>query len=218
MKIHEIYEYIRSPEYLVNLLKECGIESEYNSNESIINIPSLEELGQKKIKTLKPETKDYDFDIMEMTDFIPALSLDHRESTYQTEDMLMSLNSALHSKGMEIVEFDTRSDYSLHVITKLGAKNIESVYRGSAEIINKDSEEIDLEFKKLYRIKEESEKPFENEISVYKAASIISRNLDEKTVNYELLVEFLNDVDPEYNYEVAEKKGRIGITRNKFED
>tara|TARA_Y100001960_G_scaffold333922_1_gene442343 strand:+ start:49315 stop:49971 length:657 start_codon:yes stop_codon:yes gene_type:complete len=218
MKIYEIYEYIRSPEYLVNFLTECGIESEYDSDESELKIPSLERLGQKKIKTLKPETKDYDFDIMEMTDFIPALNLDHRESTYQTEDMLMLLNSALHSKGMEIIEFDTRSDYSLHVITKLGAKSIESVYRGSAEIINKDLEEIDLEFKKLYRIKEESEKPFKNEISIYKAASVISRNLDEKTVNYELLVDFLNDVDPEYNYEIAEKKGRIGITRNKFED
>lgn len=212
------------PDEVIALLNASGF-SAHLSNEFIYiddshnTLPKtkIDEEMSYKVEEVQLYYENFKISEEELYKHLNILSLDHKAFSYNFYDFLEELNKIISNYGLKVIEFDTKSDYVLILITLLDAKTPKDMIRGALKIQGEDST-----INNLIVVEEEHPYPIrENkEFTGKEALEFILRNSDiqEQTINFDVLLEFLEENAPEFKYSLVERAGKTFVTIKEFED
>jgi hypothetical protein len=211
-------EAAKDPDTVQRMLKYSKIDSHYSDNCFFISKGSKEPLEDKiKVEEIQWDYLNYRFDESVFNDNLSCMSLDHKKMGYNLSYFMEELNSILSSFNLKLVDIDTQSDYMMAFITKIEAQTPTEMIIGALEIQGLDKNLID----KIV-IKEDYPHPIKskNEYSVEDALRFIvdNSNIQDETVNFDVLIEFLEDNAPEFEYGLSKRAGKTYVTIKKFDD
>lgn len=222
-KIYNVSEGVRDPSDIVRLfkgLKDLKMVCFYDSDEDEINFPYIDEkvLENKRssdyaVEEIDPEPDDFSFDYNEFTNEVSSMYLDHKEMGHGLPDVMEKMNMLLHSKGLKLVEIDTKSDFMTAFVTGLDKKSIVDMVDFSLNL-NRETGNTSSDFISY------EDKQLDTEFTAREAIAHVLRKtqLKDSAINYELLQEFLEDLAPEFEYDIVEKNNKRYVSIKDFSE
>ena len=212
----------RDPDSVIRMFKGAGIKTLFDQEDNTFVFPKLEIRNFSKLKDklfqveiIKTEYPNYDIQNQLLSEDIPCMRLDHREIGHDLPELMIAINKILHSMDLKLVDIDTMSDYMQAFITKKDAITPKDMIIESLKLHNVINYDITK-----YITDETNADTSKNEMSVTAALAYVLENADiqDDTVNYDLLKEFLEDTAPEFEYALVERGDKTFISVNEFRD
>lgn len=212
-KIEGASSFLRDPEDIKNILLKFNVKVIYKKDTLIfpdINGSDIILSENKRIE-IDCNTREYNLDLQSFCETIPTIMLDHKERNENTEDLFSTLDDILKIYDLKLVNLNDHSDSTTDFITTISSKTHEEMINDSIKLQKKENV---LSFKDMY----EDLDYIKDSLNMSDIKTIIMHNLKENKVNYELLKEFLEDINPEMQYKLIEKDGKTVILRQNYED
>lgn len=212
-KIENASVFLRDPEDIKNILLRSNVKVIYKKDTIIfpdINVSDIDFSEKKRIE-IDCNTREYNIDLDRFYETVPTIILDYKERNENTEDLFSTLNSILKIYDLKLVNLNDHSDSTTDFITTISSKTHKEMINDSIKLQNKENI---LSFEDMY----EDLNYIKDSLNMSDIKTIIMHNLKENKVNYELLKEFLEDINPEMQYKLIEKEDRTVIIRQNYED
>jgi hypothetical protein len=207
----------RDPDSVVRMLQDAKIKIVFDEEENEYIFPQLKKYTETyKVEEIKSEYPTFDLDFMELDEHISFMWLDHREMGYNLSSMMEDINSLLFQADLKLVDIDTRSDFMKAFITHKDAKTPEDMINESVNL-NGNSEGFDINDYITHVTRADKSN---NEMTAKEALRYVVNNasLENQTIDFELLKDFLEDTAPEFEYEIIERGDKTFISINEFDD
>jgi hypothetical protein len=210
----------RDPDSILSMINSIGLKVIYNEENNAFYFPTLDdkifendENFDFKVQEIKTSYIDYEIN-EDCFHNIHSMLLDHKEIGYDLQTLMEQINQVISHLDLKLIDIDTQSDYMQAFITKKSAKTPKEMISAAFDIQN-----IDFDPDKFFVPCNNPDKS-NNEMEIEDALRYILKNADiqNETVDYELLKSFLEDTAPEFKYDLHERNGKTFISINEFED
>lgn len=208
MKQLIVSSYILNIDSFIIFMEQNGFKVLYEYESDCLEIKDLDSDKKTHLDIVEIFSNEIDLDLNKLRSQIPVLYLDSKEITNSTIDLLEKINTGLLKKGLKLVDLETNAEYVSLFITKKEETTLKGLYESAVAL---QSVKEKLSYEDLLIFKDYTE----GEIDLEEVKAIIYQKLKNDNVNYDLLLELLEEIDPDMNYDIVEKKNKSFLTRKK---
>lgn len=208
MQEYDIRETVRNPKDIYDFLSLFLTPEQLSYKGGILYFKEIEDpyivCSRKKIdKVLSYEKKRFYLNDQILIENVKSLSFDYKEVHSDIDDEMSYINTFLEMYGLKVVDYENFDDEYRYYMTKLDTKSQEEMVNGIFEL-----RKLPYSYKDIY-VKEK----YPNKITIEEIKRLITSNLTEKTINYELTKELLEDLYPEFDFKLKHDKGKTYLEK-----